>query len=110
MKSSFTPFWQDQASIALPTNSLPLSEVMDSGAPLTSNDSAQLLGYFLARLGTFRVNAKALPCVLIDDCEDSEPATIRKPIAHKIHTPSLIRPACSGQRYAHLPCSFRPLR
>ena len=56
------------------------------------------------------MDAQALPCVLIDDCKDSEPATIRKPITHEVHTPSLIRPACSGQGYAHLPCSFGPLR
>ena len=65
--------------------------------------------YFFACLRAIRIDAQALPRVLIDYRQDAEPTTVRQSIAHKIHTPSLIRPRRLRQRDARVRGSFPTL-
>jgi len=65
--------------------------------------------YFFACLGAIRIDTQALPRVLIDYRQDAEPTTVRQSIAHKIHTPALIRPRRLRQWDARVRGSFPSL-
>src|ERR1700680_5247143 len=66
----------------------------------------QLFDDLLARLRAVGLHAQTLSRVLIDYRQNSKPSSVRQPLAHKVHAPTLVRTSGFWKRLPPLggPC------
>src|SRR5438105_2563650 len=90
MKSNYTPCPYAYTSIALLTNSVPLSTVIDPGAPRSTSacDNASATLWPVSELSA---PAAQLARELVGHREHSKPAPVEQPGSDEIHTPLFVR-------------------
>src|ERR1700730_1303017 len=69
----------------------------------------QLFADLLARLRAVGIQAQTLSGVLIDDRQNSKPASIRQSLTHKVHAPALVRKSGFWKPDPHLRRTLDPL-
>src|ERR1700730_15222467 len=69
----------------------------------------QLFTNLLARLRAVGIQAQTLSGVLIDDRQNSKPASIRQSLTHKVHAPALVRKSGFWTPDPHLRRTLDPL-
>lgn len=85
-----------QRSIALLANSVPLSTVIDPGAPRRTT----ILSRAIATFSPLRALSANSARELIDDRQHANPASVRQPLRDEIHAPLLVGTRCLSERNA----------